>query len=386
MKKNETEEQLITTQGLDNVSANTNATETLPATSQIPNNSTQNANADDQKKSLEALGLQELLKPQLMEMVKQEMQRIENEREKKEFQEQQDQIIQENVKKMLEADQENINILIQKNYIEKREQIILERVDKKMQESQADIEKEATAEIQKQVSEHTSFILKNKIEEYDNSSEHSLTDPNDTQINENKNPKELLTPKKKGTASTNLIQDVEENNTIDELAQEVLRDLEDDDIKITSVKQLRDLLKNPEKEEYELEPETIQHLQGLSKEEKKDLFAKISDIENFEPEDMENPSIIDNFLSFFKEHLKKPLIQFVDKVDDAFDALVEKGAEILKEEVKENIGTGAFSQTINNIIDSGKEITQNLYEPGDLDKIESNEQKIIGGGTEAQQI
>jgi hypothetical protein len=385
MKKNETEEQLIATQELDNFSASINATETQSAASQIPNDSGQNTNANDQKKASEVLDLQEIFESKFANKVKQEIQKLASQIAEEEIQKQRAQMVQELAKKKMQESQEDIKKETAAEIQKQKAQMIQELAKKKFQESQEDIEKETAAEIQKQVSEHTSIIFRSKIEEYDNDSEHSSIDLNDTQINKNKDFP--TSPKKKSVASTNLIQDIEDHVTIDELAQEVLRDLEDDNIKITSVKQLRDLLKNPEKEEYKLEAETIQLLLGLSKEEKKDLFTKILDIENFEPEDVENPSVIDNFLSFFKEHLKKPLIQLIDEIDDATDKLLEVAGEKVEDVIIENIGTGVIGQQMINFKDDTIDALQNLYEPGDLDKIEeNNEKQIIGGGPEEQQI
>ncbi|MDC0864710.1 hypothetical protein OAP56_02045 [Rickettsiaceae bacterium] len=307
-------------------------------------------------------------------------------------------LIQEEVHKRI-LENKDIEGEIQKRVELQRNEIIEKETQKRIEDQKEEITAEIKKNLENSISEYDiSRMVNQTLYDYNQGSENSSIDlngddENDIHIDAIKNlapnqnilDKTPASPRAKKNASQNLVQELEDHETIDQLAEEFLQDLKDDHIKITSVKQLKDILKNPEKEEYKLEIETIQHLKKLDKEEKKELFNKIADIENFKIEDIENPSLTDRFLSFFKDNLQAPLMTFINKADDAFDELVEKGAAVLKEEVKENMGSGTFSQTVNEVIDGGKDAMQNLYEPGDLVNSEQTEQQVIGGNTQPEQ-
>jgi hypothetical protein len=391
MKNNE-----IAVEQTSSASINTNATnEKSTATQilnppQIPEISVQSSDINNIEKSKS--NLSEAFQAKLKKKIEKEVQKnLEKQLQEK--------LIQEEVHKRI-LKNKDIEEEIQKRVELQKNEIIEKETQKRIEDQKEEIIAEINKGFENSISEYDiSKMVNQTLYDYNQGSESSSVDlngndENDIHIDAIKNlapnqnilDKTPASPESKKNASQNLVQELEDHETIDQLTEEFLQDLKDDDIKITSVKQLRDMLKYPEKEKYKLEPETIKHLKELSKEEKKDLFAKVSDIENFKIEDIENPRMTDRFLSFFKDNLQAPLMTFINKADDAFDELVEKGATALKEEVKENIGSGTFSQTINEVIDGGKDVIQNLYEPGDLINSEQTEQQVIGGNTQPEQV
>lgn len=153
---------------------------------------------------------------------------------------------------------------------------------------------------------------------------------------------------------------------LEDLADTLIGDLEEDNILVVSKDTLERILANPEDERYELEADMIAQIKSMSNADKADLRDQVA--QNMHLGDLGDhaePTISQKILSF----LKGLWIKLAPVIDKIFDVVVGIGAEALKAIVTKEIGNDLLADALEDGIDGAAAVVKDLgdeKENGDI--------------------